>query len=288
MATTADDIINQVNGLEELGDQVSFLQLGRMRYMVTPVGQDISISEELKAYVQTQVNGIKDQLSNVFETEIDLQMQKQLNHIQRMKQRGQVAIPSNLQRSMVQYIDNQVCQVKTFVFRPWCIKGAYTDIHSIIGGISTERFRDPELVAKFKRRRNRDGAFSLIFDSSIALPGAVALTKTDLRIVNELQTHHTYTGSGKLCIGGADPKRVFSLGTEALGQLLSTYNRFSPISSQITFGSTRYAWPQWLDKCSNFTISVDSPHGAATLDDTTPLNVETSTVDPRPAAEWRA
>lgn len=282
MAATTDDILNQVRGLEELGDQVSFLQLGRMRYMVTPVGQDISISEELKAYVQTQVNGIKDQLSNVLEEAIDEQMQRQLTHINRMKQRGQVAIPSNLHNLLVRYIDGQVCPVKSFVFKPWCIKGPYSDIKAVVELLGTRI--DETIRGKFMRRRNRDGAFSLIFDSTIILPGAVALSKSALFMVNELQTHHTYSGLNKVCVGNSDPKKVFALSSGALGEQLSILNKFSPISHDIRFGTTRIVWPHWLERCSNFSITVESSNGQDQLDDSTPVAETTQ----QPAAEWRA
>lgn len=247
-------LLMKVTDLEKLGEEVSFLQIGRNKYMVSLVGQDMSIVDELKTYVASEVATVKEELSNVFEGDIAQQLAAQINHIQSARRRGQVAIPMNMQNKPVKYLRNEVLEVKPFVFNPWCIKSTYDDILAIAWSIEANSFLDSEAVAKMDRARARDGEWQLTFRSEIMFPGLVCLSQGQLQMVNELKTFHTYD-SGNMCTGNSDARAVFALAPTALGVQLSILNRFSPLSSHIRWGTTRLEFPNWLSKCEGFAIS---------------------------------
>lgn len=257
-------LLMKVTDLEKLGEEVSFLQIGRNKYMVSLVGQDMSIVDELKTYVASEVAAVKEELSDVFEGDIASQLSAQINHIQSARRRGQVAIPQNMQDKPVKYVRNEVLEVKPFVFNPWCIKSTYDDILAIARGIETALFLDPEAVAKAGRARNRDGEWQLTFTSAIMYPGLVCLSQGQLRMVNELKTFHTYD-DGSMCTGNSDARAVFALSPSALGVQLSILNRFSPLSSHIRWGTTRHEFPNWLSKCEGFAISRNAVRTAEEL-----------------------
>lgn len=256
MSDQTELLLGKVTALEKLGEEVSFLQLGRNKYMVSLVGQDMSIVDELKAYVTNELENIKGEMSGVFEKDIDMQLKKQIDHIQNARRRGQVAIPAALQDKTVRYMHNEVSVVKGFVFNPWCIKGTYSDINQLIADIPVGHFVDEAAKGRFQRARARDGEWQLTFKCSIMLPGMVCVNGNALHMVNELMTFHTYNG-GNMCVGSSNPTAVFALAPRALGEQLSILNRFSPLSSDIRWGREVVGrYPNWVHtKCSGFAVS---------------------------------
>lgn len=248
--------MGKVTALEKLGEEVSFLQIGRNKYMVSLVGQDMSIVDELKAYVTNELENIKGEMSGVFEKDIDAQLKKQIDHIQNARRRGQVAIPAALQDKVIRYLHNEVSVVKGFVFNPWCIKGTYNDIHQVIADIPVGHFVDEAAKGRFTRARARDGEWQLTFKCTVMLPGMVCVNNGHLHMVNELQTFHTYQG-GNMCTGNSRADAVFALAPRALGEQLSILNRFSPLSSDIRWGRELVGtYPNWVHtKCRGFAVS---------------------------------
>jgi hypothetical protein len=273
MSDQTELLLGKVTALEKLGEEVSFLQIGRNKYMVSLVGQDMSIVDELKAYVTNELENIKGEMSGVFEKDIDMQLKKQIDHIQNARRRGQVAIPAALQDKIVKYMHNEVSVVKGFVFNPWCIKGTYNDIHQVIADIPVGHFVDEAAKGRFQRARARDGEWQLTFKCSIMLPGMVCVSGGSLHMVNELMTFHTYNG-GNMCTGRSAASAVFSLAPRALGEQLSILNRFSPLSSDIRWGREVIGrYPEWVhSKCRGFALSRNAT-------DTSGMVVEPETDD---------
>jgi hypothetical protein len=255
MSDQTELLLGKVTALEKLGEEVSFLQIGRNKYMVSLVGQDMSIVDELKAYVTNELENIKGEMSGVFEKDIDQMLKKQIDHIQNARRRGQVAIPAAMQDKTVRYLHNEVSEVKGFVFNPWCVKGTYDDLAPAMRDLPVGKFVDEAAKGRFTRARARDGEWQLTFRCSISLPGMVCVNNGHLHMVNELMTFHTYNG-GNMCCGQSNPRHVFALAPRALGEQLSILNRFSPLSSDIRWGREVIGrWPGWLTTCDRFAIS---------------------------------
>ena len=107
-------------------DDISFLKLGKKVYTITPVSCDIEqVFAEMKAHLGERVTRFMADTNEALYTAATEEGRKEVEHIRRIMQRGDIAVPSTQFNKPIVVLNDGIYAMKSVVHNPCIARGTY-------------------------------------------------------------------------------------------------------------------------------------------------------------------
>lgn len=214
---------------EELGIETNFLKVGDQVFAVKKVASGFKVEDEMRSFYAHKVNQLDELMKKAVVKEIEGIHAAQLNRINALRTRGQVAIPSNMMGKCVAYTKEagEVMECVPVVYHPWQIHGTKQQFTG---------FRFDTSSGDWTKLNSSDEV-QVTVQTSIYIPAFIGIAKQTRRLyaLGGLKTPHTMAGN-YLCIGNSKFEDYAKLDSLEMSKQISIINLFSPATSEIRFG----------------------------------------------------
>lgn len=229
-------------------EDFDFLKVGSQIFTIQKVSCDIGqVFDEMRGALQERVDAHINNVNQELWTTAVNEGRREVEHIKRVMQRGEVAVPSALHEKLITIVNNEPCWVKTYIYNPSLFRGTYAAWCNRMGTdwvhekfTRTTRFADV-------RGGSRD--LQALATLEVRLLNKVAqdakqlihVIKVGTQIFTSISIYHT-SGSGsrlglwkRLCTGNMTAETYWALPN--MNDVLNSVNLNSLGSANTTFGS---------------------------------------------------
>lgn len=212
---------------------IDYLKIGSTVYAIKKVADDLDIHKEVERFYGAKFKETKERLDSAVVKESEEEIAKLLLKIERMKQKGTVAIPEGMRTKTVMFhpVTKTVLEARPILFHPHQVSGTLDML---------DDYFDVTRPA-WEKAKARGITYVVYIKSHLYLPGFALFDPAAKRIyIHGMHTPHTFDDT-RACIGSAPTayETLAAMDNNQLSRHLSTINLFSLASARVLFNGIR-------------------------------------------------
>jgi hypothetical protein len=219
------------------GISTTFLKLGDTVYSLTKIEHPISDMEKnIKAYYSNLCDKFTEEAGSTLVQDVRNEWDTQISHINEWKNKNtrDVKLPANMFDKPCMYYQNYWWELRTIVYEPKVFLCRLSDL---------DTSNTSEVVNRtYPSLANIPHDSKLLVHTIQRVRWAVTLGYSPqankiINIPSSPRTFHTLS-HGQICLGNAEPKRIWAMATPLLTEFINKTNLFSPATRDIVNHAT--------------------------------------------------